>query len=52
MIVESSVSAEVLGRRSAYAARELATMGYTNLAHYPEGKQRWMEAGLPVEKIA
>ena len=25
-------------------------MGYTNVAHYPEGKQGWMEAGLPVEK--
>jgi rhodanese-related sulfurtransferase len=30
----------------------LAAMGYTNAAHYPEGKQRWMEAGLPVEKVA
>jgi hypothetical protein len=27
-------------------------MGYTNVAHYPEGKQGWMEAGLPVEKAA
>jgi len=25
-------------------------MGYTNVAHYPEGKQGWMEAGLPTEK--
>jgi len=25
-------------------------MGYTNVAHYPEGKQGWMEAGLPMEK--
>jgi len=25
-------------------------MGYKNVAHYPEGKQGWMEAGLPVEK--
>jgi len=25
-------------------------MGYTHVAHYPEGKQGWMEAGLPVEK--
>ena len=25
-------------------------MGYTNVAHYPEGKQGWMEAGLPVEQ--
>jgi rhodanese-related sulfurtransferase len=37
---------------SEYAARELAAMGYTNVAHYPEGKQGWMEAGLPVEKAA
>jgi hypothetical protein len=37
---------------SKYAARELAAMGYTNVAHYPEGKQGWMEAGLPVEKAA
>jgi len=37
---------------SSYAARELAAMGYTNVAHYPEGKQGWMEAGLPVEKAA
>ena len=35
-----------------YAARELAAMGYTNVTHYPEGKQGWMEAGLPVEKAA
>jgi len=27
-------------------------MGYKNVAHYPEGKQGWMEAGLPVEKSA
>jgi rhodanese-related sulfurtransferase len=27
-------------------------MGYTKVAHYPEGKQGWMEAGLPVEKAA
>jgi len=27
-------------------------MGYTNVAHYPDGKQGWMEAGLPVEKAA
>ena len=37
---------------SEYAARELAAMGYKNVAHYPEGKQGWMEAGLPVEKAA
>jgi len=27
-------------------------MGYKNVAHYPEGKQGWMEAGLPVQKSA
>jgi len=27
-------------------------MGYTNVAHYPDGKQGWMGAGLPVEKAA
>jgi rhodanese-related sulfurtransferase len=37
---------------SEYAARELAAMGYKKVAHYPEGKQGWMEAGLPVEKAA
>jgi rhodanese-related sulfurtransferase len=30
----------------------LAAMGYANVAHYPEGKQGWMESGLPVEKAA
>jgi rhodanese-related sulfurtransferase len=37
---------------SAYAARELAAMGYKHVVHYPEGKQGWMEAGFPVEKAA
>jgi len=27
-------------------------MGYKNVAHYPEGKRGWMEAGFPVEKAA
>src|ERR1700758_2119621 len=27
-------------------------MGYTNVMHYPEGKQGGMEAGFPVEKAA
>jgi rhodanese-related sulfurtransferase len=36
---------------SEYAARELAAMGYKNVAHYPEGKQGWMGAGLPVGKL-
>jgi hypothetical protein len=33
---------------SEFAARVLVAMGYTSVAH-PEGKQGWMEAGLPVE---
>jgi rhodanese-related sulfurtransferase len=31
------------------AARELAAMGYTNVRDYAEGKQDWIDAGLPVE---
>jgi rhodanese-related sulfurtransferase len=31
------------------AARELAAMGYTNIRDYAEGKQGWIEAGLPTE---
>ncbi len=30
-------------------ARELEDMGYKNVRHYAEGKQDWLEAGLPVE---
>ena len=29
--------------------RELEDMGYKNVRHYAEGKQDWLEAGLPVE---
>jgi hypothetical protein len=43
---------KILDIRANTPARELAAMGYTNGAHYPEGKQGWMEAGLPVEKAA
>jgi len=28
----------------------LAAMGYKNVAHHPEGKQGWIEAGLPVDR--
>jgi rhodanese-related sulfurtransferase len=35
-----------------YAARELTAMGYTNVAHYPEGKQGWMKMELSVGKAA
>lgn len=34
---------------SAEEARELEEMGYTNVFHYPGGKQDWLNANLPVE---
>ncbi len=30
-------------------ARELEEMGYKNIRHYAQGKQDWIQAGLPVE---
>jgi len=36
-------------QNSRIAAQTLATMGYTNVAEYEEGKQDWIEAGLPIE---
>jgi rhodanese-related sulfurtransferase len=30
--------------------RELGERGYTNVRRYPEGKQGWIEAGLPTER--
>lgn len=36
-------------RSSRIAAQTLAAMGYTNVAEYEEGKQDWIDAGLPVE---
>ncbi len=39
-------------RNSEIAAHELEAMGYTNVRRYPEGKQDWREAGLPVESGA
>jgi rhodanese-related sulfurtransferase len=36
-------------RNSRIAAQTLASMGYTNVAEYEEGKQDWIEAGLPIE---
>ena len=30
----------------------LAALGYTNVREYAEGKQDWIEAGLPVERGA
>ncbi|MGD8560444.1 MAG: rhodanese-like domain-containing protein [Gammaproteobacteria bacterium] len=37
-------------RNSRVAAQTLASMGYTRVAEYEEGKQDWIDAGLPVEK--
>ena len=31
------------------AARELSERGYTNVRDYAEGKQDWIDTGLPVE---
>lgn len=31
------------------AARELAERGYTNVREYAQGKQDWIDTGLPVE---
>lgn len=31
------------------AAAQLRSMGYTDVRRYPEGKQDWAEAGLPLE---
>lgn len=35
---------------SQVAADKLRTIGYTNVRKYAEGKQGWLEAGLPVER--
>ncbi len=34
---------------SSIAADRLTALGYANVRKYAEGKQDWMEAGLPVE---
>jgi rhodanese-related sulfurtransferase len=39
-------------QNSTIAARTLDALGYTNVAEYVEGKQDWVEAGLPLEKSA
>jgi rhodanese-related sulfurtransferase len=36
-------------QNSAIAARELSAMGYSDVREYVEGKQDWVDAGLPVE---
>jgi rhodanese-related sulfurtransferase len=36
-------------RNSGLAAQRLVELGYTDVCDYHEGKQDWIEAGLPVE---
>ena len=36
-------------RNSTKAAQTLESLGYTEVFEYVEGKQHWMEAGLPTE---
>jgi rhodanese-related sulfurtransferase len=37
-------------QNSVVATRALERLGYTNVFEYVEGKQDWIEAGLPVER--
>lgn len=37
-------------QNSVHLANTLITLGYNNVAEYAEGKQDWVEAGLPLEK--
>jgi rhodanese-related sulfurtransferase len=37
-------------QNSTKAARTLEALGYTDVYEYVEGKQDWVEAGLPLEK--
>lgn len=37
---------------SEIAARRLIALGYTNVREYAEGKEDWVNAGLPVERGA
>lgn len=36
-------------KNSGIAAEKLIELGYTNVRDYDEGKQDWIEAGLPIE---
>jgi rhodanese-related sulfurtransferase len=36
-------------RNSEIAAHQLTRLGYSNVRKYPEGKQDWQDAGLPLE---
>jgi rhodanese-related sulfurtransferase len=35
---------------SVATAQRLQALGYTNVHHYPGGKNEWREAGLPLER--
>jgi rhodanese-related sulfurtransferase len=37
-------------RNSGLAAQRLVELGYSNVRDYHEGKQDWIDAGLPVER--
>ncbi len=37
-------------QNSVVASRRLEQLGYSNVLEYVEGKQDWIEAGLPVEQ--
>ncbi|MFL6712818.1 MAG: rhodanese-like domain-containing protein [Sulfurifustis sp.] len=37
-------------QNSRIASQTLDALGYTNVAEYVEGKQDWVDAGLPLEK--
>ena len=39
-------------QNSRMAAQQLAALGYRDVAEYVEGKQDWVDAGLPLEKSA
>ena len=44
--------ANVQCQNSHIAAHALTKLGYRNIAVYAEGKQDWLEAGLPIERGA
>ncbi len=39
-------------QNSTIAAQRLAALGYSNVREYVEGKQDWIDAGLPTESAA
>ncbi len=44
-----SFQVTISDKKPGRSARELAALGYTNVRDYAEGKQDWIDAGLPVE---